>query len=68
MTDTERYMVTATGTKDGNAYSALTRIISGTKANGDTYEFADTKGRTIREKELLVVGQFLEYRTARVAG
>jgi hypothetical protein len=63
----EKYLVTATGTKEGQPYSTLTRIVSGTKKNStDTYCFIDST-RTIHEAEVMTVGAIVEYRTARVA-
>lgn len=62
----ETYIVTATGTKDGKAYSTLSRIVHGTKDNGDKYTFIDTKNHGIREQEELPFGEIIEYQTSRV--
>lgn len=61
---TEKYMVTATGQKDGKPYTSLTRIVEGKKDNGDRYCFLDEK-RTMREAEEIAIGTILEYQTTR---
>lgn len=61
---TEKYMVTATGTKDGKAYTSLMRIVEGKKDNGDRYCFVDEK-RTMRETEEIAIGTIIEYQTTR---
>jgi hypothetical protein len=63
----DKYMVTSTGVKDGNAYSSLTRIVQGVKESGDKYAFLDGKSQPIRESEELVIGAIYEYATARVS-
>jgi hypothetical protein len=43
------YIVTATGTKNGQAYSALAPVVRGTKENGDRYTFVDANAKTKRD-------------------
>lgn len=62
----EKYAVTSTGIKDGKPYSILSRIVSGTKDNGDKYEFLENK-TTVREAEEMTLGTIIEYQTTRVA-
>lgn len=61
----EKYIVTSTGIKDNTPYSILSRIVSGKKDNGDSYEFIDTKSSQ-RESELMKVGSIIEYEMTRV--
>ena len=61
----EKYIVTATGIKDGAPYSILSHIVSGVKDNGDVFEFADSK-TTQREAEQITLGTIVEYQTTRV--
>jgi hypothetical protein len=62
----DRYIVTATGIKNGVPYSSLLKIIKGTKDNGDRYEFANSDV-TIREAEEIPVGTVLNYSMSRVS-
>ena len=53
------------GIKENASYSILNRIVSGTKDNGDKYEFIDTK-TSQREAEQMALGTIIEYQTTRV--
>jgi uncharacterized protein YigE (DUF2233 family) len=66
MSIAEKFMVTATGTKDGKPYTSLSRLVQGSKANGDRYSFLD-QNRTMREQEEIPVGTIVEYSTTRAA-
>jgi len=60
----EKYMVTATGLKDGKPYTSLSRIVEGKKDNGDRYCFIDSN-RSMREAEEIAIGTIIEYQTTR---
>ncbi len=61
----EKFLVLATGKKNGEFYSLASRIISGEKENGDFYSFVDNKN-TQREEQSIPIGTILEYETKRV--
>jgi hypothetical protein len=61
----EKYLCTSSGVKDGKAYASLSRIVQGTKANGDRYCFIDDKSRK-SEAEEISVGEVVEYESTRV--
>jgi len=60
----EKFMVTSSGVKSGKSYATLSRIVQGTKDNGDRYSFIDAD-RTMRETEEMVLGSIVEYETTR---
>ena len=63
----EQYMCTATGTKNGQAYATLARLVQGTKRDStDRYSFLDSN-RTVREQEEIPVGTIVTYNTTRAA-
>jgi len=62
----EKYMVIGSGTKDGNAYATLKRVVEGRKENGDNYAFIDEKSFK-KEAEQLPLGAIYEYSSTRVA-
>ena len=61
----EKYLVIGSGTKDGNAYSTLKRIVEGKKDNGDKYAFIDLKSYK-SENEELPLGMIYEYSSTRI--
>ena len=61
----EIYIVTSTGIKSKNSYSSLSRIVQGTKDNGDRYAFIDSNNR-IQEGEELPLGSIVHYETKRL--
>jgi hypothetical protein len=63
---TEYYLVTATGIKDKKPYSSLSRIVQGTKENGDRYSFIDDKTFPRKEAEELQLGAIITYESKRV--
>ena len=64
--NSERFMVIASGTKNGQQYSSLKRVVEGKKKDtGEPYQFLDDNS-FMKEAETLPLGTILRYERRRV--